>query len=136
MCIILQLRYPTYNCHVNNEIVNLDHIWIHDTFNLRQKRGGEIIEYRGHHAASAASAIYDHINVLENGSNDTEAIGILSSGEYDISPGLMFSLPLNVSSSAYSVKEDIDIEPSIAKLIKASESELKKERDIVKRFLP
>ena len=63
-------------------------------------------------------------------------IGILSSGEYDISPGLMFSLPLNVSSSAYSVKEDIDIEPSIAKLIKASESELKKERDIVKQFLP
>ena len=127
-----------YNCHVNNEIVNLDHTWIHDTFIPKvQKRGGEIIEYRGlSSAASAASAIYDHINVLENGSNDTEAIGILSSGEYDISPGLMFSLPLNVSSSAYSVKEDIDIEPSIAKLIKASESELKKERDIVKQFLP
>ena len=127
-----------YNCHVNNKMVNLDHAWIHDTFIPKvQKRGGEIIEYRGlSSAASAASAIYDHINVLENGSDDTEAIGILSSGEYDITSGLMFSLPLNVSSSGYSVIEDIDIESSIAKLIKASESELKKERDIVKQFLP
>ena len=127
-----------YNCHVNNEIVNLDHTWIHETFIPKvQKRGGEIIEYRGlSSAASAASALYDHINVLENGSDDTEAIGILSSGEYDITSDLMFSLPLNVSSSGYSVIKDIDIESSIAKLIKASESELKKERDIVKQFLP
>ncbi len=127
-----------YNCHVNNKRVDIQQSWIHETFIPKvQKRGGEIIEYRGlSSAASAASAIYDHINVLENGSEDVEAIGILSSGEYDIIPDLMFSLPLNVNKGSYSVKENVKIDSSIVELIKISEGELIKERDIVKQYLP
>ena len=48
-----------YNCHVNNKRVDIQQSWIHETFIPKvQKRGGEIIEYRGlSSAASAASAI-------------------------------------------------------------------------------
>ena len=38
-----------YNCLVNSEEIKLDDSWIHDTFIPKvQKRGGEIIEYRGY----------------------------------------------------------------------------------------
>ena len=127
-----------YNCLVNSEEIKLDDPWIHDTFIPKvQKRGGEIIEYRGlSSAASAASAIYDHIYVLENGSNDIEALGIMSKGEYDIRPDLMFSMPLKIRDGAYMVEENIKINDSLTDLIKITEEELVQERDIVKQYLP
>ncbi len=127
-----------YNCKVNSNIISLDHAWIHDTFIPRvQKRGGEIIEHRGlSSAASAASAIYDHIDVLENGSDDYEAIGVISSGEYNITSNLMFSFPINVRRGSYSVIDDVIIDSSLTELIKISEAELIKERDIVRQYLP
>ena len=85
---------------------------------------------------SAASAIYDHIYVLENGSNDIEALGIMSNGEYDIRPDLMFSLPLRICDGAYKVEENIKINESLIDLIKITEEELVQERDIVKQYLP
>ena len=127
-----------YNCLVNSEEIKLDDPWIHDTFIPKvQKRGGEIIEYRGlSSAASAASAIYDHIYVLENGSNDIEALGIMSKGEYDIRPDLMFSMPLKIRDGEYKVEENIKINDSLIDLIKITEEELIQERDIVKQYLP
>ena len=127
-----------YNCNVNSNTINVEESWIYDTFIPKvQKRGGEIIEFRGlSSAASAASAIYDHINIIENGSSDWESLGIMTSGEYDITAGLMFSLPLNISESSYDVIHDININSKIADLIKLSEKELLKERDIVRQYLP
>lgn len=127
-----------YNCKVNSTKVNIDESWIHDTFIPKvQKRGGEIIDFRGSSsAASAASAIYDHINILENGSSEWESLGIMTSGEYDITSGLMFSLPLNMSESSYRVITDVNVNTKIIDLIKSSEQELLKERDIVKQYLP
>jgi malate dehydrogenase len=102
-----------------------------------QKRGGEIIEFRGlSSAASAASAIYDHINVIENGSGEWESLGIMTSGEYDITAGLMYSLPLKVGEMSFKVIDDIIINSKITNLIKLSENELLNERDIVRKFLP
>ena len=127
-----------YHCKVNASDVSVDESWIYDTFVPKvQKRGGEIIEFRGlSSAASAASAIYDHISILENGSNEWESLGIMTSGEYNITSGLMFSLPVKVSGISYKVLDDIIINPKVAELIKLSEDELKKERDIVRNFLP
>ena len=126
------------NCLLNAEQINVDDTWIQNIFIPKvQKRGGEIIEYRGlSSAASAASAIYDHINVIDNGSNSWESLGIMTSGEYDIESGLMFSLPLNVTSEGYQVIKDLKIDTYIETLIKLSEKELLKERDIVKSYLP
>ena len=127
-----------YNCKVSSKEINLEHSWIHETFIPRvQKRGGEIIEYRGlSSAASAASAIYDHINILENGSADWEALGVLSSGEYNITPDIMFSYPVVVDGGSYKIKDDINIHQSLSESLKVTEEELIKERDIVKKYLP
>ena len=127
-----------YNCVIQSKEVSLDHSWVHDTFIPRvQKRGGEIIEFRGlSSAASAASAIYDHIHVLEYGSDDCEALGVLSTGQYNISPDIMFSFPLTMNNGTYSINEKININDSLINLIKLSEEELIKERDIVKKYLP
>ena len=127
-----------YNCVIPSKEISLEHSWIHDTFIPRvQKRGGEIIEFRGlSSAASAASAIYDHIYVLEFGSDDCEALGVLSTGEYNISPDLMFSFPLTINDGTYNVIDNIDINDSLIALIKQTEEELLKEREIVKKYLP
>ena len=127
-----------YNCVIPSKEISLEHSWIHDTFIPRvQKRGGEIIEFRGlSSAASAASAIYDHIYVLEFGSDDCEALGVLSTGEYNISPDLMFSFPLTINDGTYTVIDSIDINDSLIALIKQTEEELLKEREIVKKYLP
>ena len=127
-----------YNCKVSSKEINLDDSWIHETFIPRvQKRGGEIIEFRGlSSAASAASAIYDHINVLENGSADWEALGVLSSGEYNITPDIMFSFPVVVHGGSYNIKDDVNIHESLIESLKVTEEELVKEREIVKKYLP
>lgn len=127
-----------YNCVIPSKEISLEHSWIHDTFIPRvQKRGGEIIEFRGlSSAASAASAIYDHIYVLEFGSDDCEALGVLSTGEYNISPDLMFSFPLTINDGTFTVIDNLDINDSLIALIKQTEEELLKEREIVKKYLP
>ena len=48
----------------------------------------------------------------------------------------MFSLPLIVTDKGYNVIEDLRIDAYIETLIKLSEKELLKERDIVKSYLP
>ena len=127
-----------YNCKVKTSDVNVDDNWVYESFIPKvQKRGGEIIEFRGlSSAASAASAIYDHINVLENGSDEWESLGIMTSGEYDITAGLMYSLPLKVGEMSFKVIDDIIINSKITNLIKLSENELLNERGTVKKFLP
>jgi malate dehydrogenase len=126
------------NCLLNAEKINVDHTWAQNTFIPKvQKRGGEIIEYRGlSSAASAASAIYDHISIIDNGSSSWESLGIMTSGEYEIESGLIFSLPLNVTDKGYQVIKGLQVDDYIQTLIKLSEKELLKERDIVKSYLP
>ena len=60
----------------------------------------------------------------------------MTSGEYNITAGLMYSLPLKVSETSYKIIDDIIINSKIAHLIKLSENELLNERDIVRKFLP
>ena len=89
----------------NSFIKNLDVNWIDDTFIPRvQNRGAEIIEHRGKSsAASAASAIYDHLCALVNGSNDWESMGVISNNSYGIDSEIFFSFPLNVTDSSFSI---------------------------------
>ena len=60
----------------------------------------------------------------------------MTSGEYDITAGLMYSLPLKVNEMSFKVIDDIIINSKITNLIKLSENELLNERDIVRKFLP
>ena len=121
----------------NNFLDTIDEQWIHDDFIPRvQKRGAEIIEHRGlSSAASAASAVYDHFNVLVNGSDDWESMGILTSNNYSITSNLFYSLPLKISKNSFDVIESIEVSKKMRTYLSATEKELIDERDTVKEFL-
>ena len=135
-------QYPNiFHALVSNNLVvhdnNINNDWIVNEFIPRiQNRGAEIIEHRGKSsAASAASAIYDHFNNIVNGSKDWESLGILSTGQYEISSDIFFSFPIKFNKDEYVVIEDLDIDNFSSSYIKKSEEELISERDIVKGIL-
>ncbi len=121
----------------NEKILSLNDQWISDEFIPRvQNRGAEIIEHRGKSsAASAASAIYDHIYALVNGSSDWESMGIMSSNPYDIDDQIFFSYPLNIINDEIKIIDTIDLSERSTTYIKNTEKELISERDIIKDLL-
>ena len=134
-------QYPDIsNCTINNSndhILSLDPCWISDEFIPRvQNRGAEIIEHRGKSsAASAASAIYDHLNTIVNGSSDWESMGIMSENKYDIDDEIFFSYPLSINKDKINIIDNIELNTSSIEYIKKSEKELLSERDIIKDLL-
>jgi malate dehydrogenase len=134
-------QYPDINnalINNNNEkILSLSDQWISDEFIPRvQNRGAEIIEHRGKSsAASAASAIYDHVYALVNGSSDWESMGIMSSNPYDIDDQIFFSYPLNLVNDEIKIIDTVNLSESSITYIKNSEKELISERDIIKDLL-
>ena len=121
----------------NSFIKSLDTNWIDDVFIPRvQNRGAEIIEHRGKSsAASAASAIYDHLHALVNGSNDWESMGVISDNSYGINNEIFFSFPLNITDSSFSIINNLVTSEAANNYIKKSEAELISERDIIKDIL-
>ena len=134
-------QYPDINnalINNNNEkILSLSDQWILDEFIPRvQNRGAEIIEHRGKSsAASAASAIHDHVYALVNGSSDWESMGIMSSNSYDIDDQIFFSYPLNIKNGEIKIIDAINISERSMTYIKNTERELISERDIIKDLL-
>ncbi len=134
-------QYPDINnalINNNNEkILSLSDQWILDEFIPRvQNRGAEIIEHRGKSsAASAASAIYDHVYALVNGSSDWESMGIMSSNSYDIDDQIFFSYPLNIVNDEIKIIDTVSLSESSITYIKNTEKELISERDIIKDLL-
>jgi malate dehydrogenase len=134
-------QYPDINnalINNNNEkILSLSDQWISDEFIPRvQNRGAEIIEHRGKSsAASAASAIYDHVYALVNGSSDWESMGIMSSNPYDIDDQIFFSYPLNIVNDEIKIIDTVNLSESSITYIKNTEKELISERDIIKDLL-
>jgi malate dehydrogenase len=118
-------------------IENLDDKWIENNFIPRvQNRGAEIIEHRGKSsAASAASAIYDHLNVLVNNSNDWQSMGIISENSYNISNEIFFSFPLQLSNSKINIINNLEVSEKSSTYLKNTEKELLSERDIIKDIL-
>ena len=121
----------------NKPIKSLDQKWIEDAFIPRvQKRGAEIIEHRGKSsAASAASAIYDHLYILVNGSKDWESMGVMMKNTYNISDEIFFSFPLQILDSNIGIISGLDVTEISMKYIKDSEKELLMEREIIKDVL-
>jgi malate dehydrogenase len=121
----------------NEKILSLSDQWISDEFIPRvQNRGAEIIEHRGKSsAASAASAIYDHIYALVYGSSDWESMGIMSSNPYDIDDQIFFSYPLSIINDEIKIIDTVDLSERSTTYIKNTEKELISERDIIKDLL-
>ncbi len=134
-------QFPDIN---NVQVEGLDNLdnkysndWVRDDFIPRvQNRGAEIIDYRGKSsAASAASAVYDHLNCIINGSDDWESMGVLTTNTYNISSEIFYSFPLSVNTKNYKVIENLEISELSYSYLKTSEKELINERDIIKDLL-
>lgn len=135
-------QYPNiFHAEINNELAiknsTIDAKWIEKDFIPKiQNRGAEIIKLRGKSsAASAASAIYDHLDFIVNGSDDWESMGILSEGQYGMAEGIFFSFPMKSSGSEFDVIKGLELDELSISYIKTSENELIAEREIIKSIL-
>ena len=117
----------------------VDESWYRNEFIPRvQKRGAEIILARGtSSAASAASAAIDHMHDWVHGTanDDWVSMGVVSSGNYGIAQGLMYSFPSKCKNACYEIVQNLDINDFGLTMLKATEKELLEERDMVKDLL-
>ena len=122
----------------SGESIFVDSDWMINDFIPRiQKRGAEIISYRGlSSAASAANAAISHMKDLLFGSKDILSVGQYSGdNKYDIDTDLFFSFPTNCSEDGHLINYDFEIKNDLHGFIKETERELVEERDAIKHLL-
>ena len=136
-------QYPDYHHALINgspaaSVID-DETWLQEEFISRvQKRGAEVIEARGKSsAASAASAICDHVRTFHFGTpeNDWTSAAVVSDGSYDITEGLLASFPIRARPDGWEIVQDLEINDFSRGKIDASVEELQRERDIVADLL-
>ena len=108
--------------------------WLEDDFiPAIQQRGSAIIKARGaSSAASAAAAAIDQMRDWALGNDDWVSMAISGDGSYDIEPGLFYSFPMKYENGRYHVVRDLEISDFSRQQMRATEQELKAERDAVK----
>jgi malate dehydrogenase len=104
-----------------------------------QQRGAEVIRVRGKSSAgSAANAALDHMRDWIFGTPEGEwtSMAVCSDGSYGVEPGLMFSYPVEARDGAWRIVQNLEIDPFSQSRIKATETELLIERDMVRHLMP
>lgn len=104
-----------------------------------QQRGAAIIKARGaSSAASAANAAVFHMRdwALGSADNDWVSMGVYSDGSYGIEEGLIYSFPCVCKDGDWEIVQGLDINEFSSGKMKATETELKEERDAVQALLP
>ena len=117
----------------------VDYEWYKNTMiPAVQQRGGAVIKARGaSSAASAASAAYDQMyDWILAPEGDYVSMGAVSEGQYGIEEGLVFSYPMQTKEGMAHVVTGLDINEYSREKMRASEQELKEERDAVRHLLP
>ncbi|MHB8318190.1 MAG: malate dehydrogenase [Acidimicrobiales bacterium] len=107
--------------------------WLQGEFiSTVQKRGAAIIEARGlSSAASAANAIVDTVVSLRTPTapGDCVSVAVVSSGEYEIPPGLQFGFPVVADGDgSWSVREGLEHDAFARDRIETTKAELESER--------
>ncbi|HET7651103.1 MAG TPA: malate dehydrogenase [Gammaproteobacteria bacterium] len=102
-----------------------------------QQRGAAIIKARGaSSAASAASAAIDHMRDWVLGSkNQWVSMGIPSDGSYGIKKGIVYGFPVVCSKGQYKIVKGLKPNTFSLERMKATEAELREEREGVKDLL-
>lgn len=136
-------QYPDlFHAKVSGEIAIdlVEKTWYEDTFIPDvQQRGAAIIKARGaSSAASAANAAIFHMRdwALGSAENDWVSMGVYSDGSYGIEEGLIYSFPCVCKNGDWEIVQGVDIDAFSQEKMKATETELKEERDAVKSLLP
>ncbi len=99
-----------------------------------QQRGAAIIKARGaSSAASAASAAIDHMRnwALGTDEGDWVSMAVPSDGSYGVKEGIIFGYPCTCKDGRYEIVQGLDIDEFSEEKIKATEAELREERDAV-----
>ena len=117
----------------------IDDQWYKGEFTPRiQKRGAEIIEWRGlSSAASAAQAALDHMRDWALGSDGRiVSMGIISDGSYGIAKGIYYSFPCVCDFGSYQIVQGLHINDYGQQMMKKTEQELLEEKSAVDHLLP
>ncbi len=134
-------QYPDFtHAKINGKPVTevIDDIdWLKTEFiSTVQQRGAAIIKARGaSSAASAASAAVDTVRslVTPTPEGDWHSVAVCSDGSYGIEKGLMFSFPIRTNADgSWEIVQGLDLDAFSQEKIKATEAELKEERDAVR----
>lgn len=117
----------------------VDERWVIDSFiPVVQQRGAAIIKARGaSSAASAASAAIDHVRDWVKGTaeGDWVSMAIPADGSYGIEPGIVFSYPVTCRNGAYEIVPGLPIDPFSRARLRATEKELREEREGVQELI-
>jgi malate dehydrogenase len=135
-------QYPDfYHARIHNKPVPeviTDLAWLQNDFiPLVQKRGAEVIKARGSSsAASAANAIIQSVYHLVHETEQGESFSVArcSQGEYDIDPGLIFSVPCRTEGSKLKVIMGLTQNEFGQNKINQTLNELRQERDAVREL--
>ena len=132
------IHHATIGGKAATEVVDDD--WYKNTMiPAVQQRGAAVIKARGaSSAASAASAAYDQMYnwMILAPEGDYVSMAVVSEGEYGIEEGLVFSYPIQTEKGMAHVVTGLDINEFSAEKLRATEQELKEERDAVRHLLP
>lgn len=126
---------------INGEAVKdkVDNDWyVKEFIPTVQQRGAAIIKARGaSSAASAASAAIDHMRDWALGSNGGwVSMGVCSDGNsYGIEEGLLYALPIICENGEWKEVSGLEISDFQREMMKATEEELKGEKDAVSDML-
>ncbi|MDO9214192.1 MAG: malate dehydrogenase [Methylococcales bacterium] len=102
-----------------------------------QQRGSEVIAARGQSsAASAANAAIDQMRTWAFGTDEGDwvSMGVLSDGSYGIEKGLVYSFPVTVINGKVSIVKGLAINDFSKQKMRATEIELKEEREAVQHL--
>ncbi len=117
----------------------VDARWVAEKFvPTVQKRGAVVIAARGaSSAASAAAAAIDHVHdwVLGTSEGDWVSMAIPSRGQYGIDEGVVYSFPVTCSEGRIEVVPDLNRSEDVIRRMKASDAELRAEREAVAHLL-
>ncbi|TAJ14605.1 MAG: malate dehydrogenase, partial [Planctomycetota bacterium] len=122
------------------EAVINDAKWLQgDFFTTVQQRGAAIIQARGlSSAASAASALVDHVRDLVNPTpaGEWRSVCVASDGSYGVPAGLISSFPVRADGKGgWSIVQGLELDGFLQQRLKATVEELEKERAVVANLL-
>ncbi|QEA39210.1 malate dehydrogenase [Pistricoccus aurantiacus] len=127
------------HCKVDDKpaLDQVDQDWYENDFiPTVQQRGAAIIKARGaSSAASAASAAIDHMRDWALGTEGyVVSMAVPSDGSYGIEPGIMYGYPVTCDGGKYKIVEGLEIDDFSRSRMKATEDELREEREAVKHL--
>ena len=135
-------QYPDISQALVNDRAARDLVpqeWVaNDFIPTVQQRGAAIIKARGlSSAASAASAAIDHIRdwALGTPGDDWVSMAVPSDGSYGIKEGVIYSYPVRCAKGKYEIVEGLAISDFSRERMKATEDELRQERDAIAALL-